>query len=74
MPKRSTGHAPLIEAYGYLPKNVMDISSEPSLNKNVEQIIENSRAIYKQVEEVIIMPNELKKERADKSRRLHTFQ
>lgn len=53
MPNRSTRVESFIVAYGHLPKNVMDISSVPSMNKKVEDIHEVSKVINKQVEELM---------------------
>lgn len=53
IPKRSTECAPFVAAYGHLPKNVMDATSEPSENKWVEYIIENSKAVQKKVIEAL---------------------
>ena len=73
MPNRSTGLAPFIVAYGHLPKNVMDISSIPTENRKVEDILENSKTIHKQVVEALTRSNDLYKTRADKSRRAISF-
>lgn len=54
---RSTGCAPFIASYGHLPKNVMDVTSEPSINKTTEEIVENSTKIHKQIEASISRAN-----------------
>lgn len=36
MPKRSTGYAPFVFAYGHLPKNIMDVNSTTSENKRLK--------------------------------------
>jgi len=74
MPNRSIGCAPFLEAYGHLPKNVMDVNSINSENRTVEEIIDNNKAVYKQVIEALQKNNLKYKELADKHKRFQKFE
>lgn len=73
MPNRSIGYAPFVAVYGQLPKHVMDISTT-SNNKIVEDIVQNSRRIYDQVQSSLSEANEKYKQAVDKSKRHKVFE
>lgn len=74
MPNGSTGCTPFLTAYGQQPKQIMDITTVPSKNAVVKNIVQNSRKIHEQVQESLKQTNEKYKEEADKSKRFKTFE
>lgn len=53
---------------------MMDVTTQPAENKKLEEIMETSKNIHKQVEEAMSRTNDLYKEKADRARRFQTFE